>query len=696
MNLQKLSWYINRLKSMSTSEISYRLKQRGMTEKERLANLGRIKSEFSIQFYDDMWEIFHTDKIPFFFSWAERENIRQTYHDHFAENYQATLASADALLADKITIFGQQLDVRHPPDWHQDPLTKRYWDYKFHANIDTRDGKKVGGVKWVWELNRCYHVVTLAKAYFLSDDEKYAQAVCKQITHWIKNNSPYQGVNWTSSLELAIRLINWTMALAFIRQSPALTRHVFETVFQSIHIQSDYIINHLSAHSSANNHLIGELAGLAIIGISFPYLPNSQALHDTGLFALIRETERQIYSDGVPTEQATHYLAFSLDFSLLAWRLAELNEIRIPEMLLERITVACHFIRTIMDKHGNVPSIGDSDDAWVVRLNTQSHANHFTSILNTVSIIVDNPDWQVMDMDEKTFWLMGEKCLITEKSETAPQTFTSHAFKEGGYCVMRHDETIITFDCGELGYLTTAAHGHADNLNVIINRHDKPLLIDPNTYAYHEGYEWRDYFRGTAAHNTIVIDEQNQSEMRGAFLWGRKANTKLLHWESTSEHDFAIAEHDGYKHLGVTHRRSVFFHKPDWLVIADDILGTESHIFEQFWHLPQNCSLVISDDYAIWTPESTTGITMFWDASELNFDVHKGQISPIQGWLSNHYGHIEPAYVLRLHGETMLPIRLVNVCYLGMHTMNAQLYHKKEQVLDIFREKDKLNGTKNE
>ena len=188
--------------------------------------------------------------------------------------------------------------------------------------------------------------MTLAKAYHLSGDIQYAQEVCAQLESWIDQNPPLIGVNWTSALELALRLINWSWVLAFLGDTPYLTPKLRYALADAIQQQGAYIERHRSAHSSANNHLIGEAAGLAITGIAFPWLPRAKQWRDTGLAILNEELPEQIYADGVPAEQATHYLAFVLDFYLFTWELAKRNGHQPPAIWQTRLAAAAPFSKS--------------------------------------------------------------------------------------------------------------------------------------------------------------------------------------------------------------------------------------------------------------------------------------------------------------------------------------------------------------
>lgn len=694
---------------MSPGEIGYRIRQRTRIELERRHWLQRpappIDPAIAQTWLDE------TGGATFYFSTGDRAIYRDQWRIHFPVELAATLDTAEALLAGRIVLFGQSLQLEHPIAWQRDPKTGRDWPDEFWADIDTRDGQRIGGVKWVWELNRHHHLVTLGKAYFLSGDERYAQAVVEQLTHWIATNPTGRGVNWTSALELALRLINWAWALMFIRGSAALSAPALVQILEAATIQAQRIVAHLSAYSSANNHLMGEAAGLAITGLSFPMLPQARQWQSTGLAIMERELAQQIYPDGVPAEQATEYHAFVLDFNLHVWRLAQLHGIPLPTIWRDRLAAASEFLCALMpvsaadapgDIGGAVPPIGDGDDAWVVRLDDRPQVDNYRSIVASAAVICGRPDFKQIAgrWDEKSAWLLGPEGGETFARQTSKEKASAPAsrhFAEGGYCVMQTPGRHLIFDCAPLGYLSTAAHGHADALSLIVALDGQPFLVDPGTYAYQEGGLKRDFLRSTAAHNTLVIDGRDQSQMQGTFLWGRKATTQLLHWNSNPSYDIAIAQHDGFAPEGAIHRRGVLFHKPDWLVVIDWVFKPQAaaeeqnsstkpdparHL-EQFWHLPPHSRIEIGGEHAALTLPGTADspgrVVWAWFTGGPNFRLatYEGCDAPMQGWFSSHYGAWEPAPVLALEGTAELPARLVGCFHLATSDVPAQDAHEE-------------------
>ena len=683
MNMNRFAWYMNRLRSMSRAELSYRLTQRLKIEQER-RSAGTAYRSMQPQLASAAISSFRNESAAhFFFAWADRARLSDELSIDGGERIQATCARADELLAHRIRLFSQTVDLGSEIDWQRDPITGNQWPQTFWADIDIRDGERVGGVKWVWELNRHHHLVTLAKAYFLTDNLRYAQEVCAQLESWLAQNPPGYGVHWTSALELALRVINWSWTLAFIRQAPPLSDALLSDVLQSMALQTRLIERRLSAHSSANNHLIGEAAALAIVGLSFPQFADADRWRRKGLSILEEELPRQIYADGAGAEQAPDYLAFIVDFNLHAWQLAARNEIEAPPIWLARLTAAANFLAHLMDASGNIPAIGDSDDAQVVPLSEAIDVNNLASIIRTAHRMQRRDPRNALPFDEKYFWLCAgqerQMSLAAEKHSAegsaaeAKKVVGSALFAEGGYCALRAEESVAIFDCGPLGYLTTAAHGHADALSLTLSAAGTPLLIDPGTYAYQEGYAWRDYFRSTRAHNTLEIAHTDQSEMRGAFLWGGRATTRLLCWQSSDEFDLAIAEHDGYRERAIRHRRGILYLKPHWILVIDDLIhggpihpglndervndGKEHHV-TQSWHFAPESTVVAETAGATVTNGQQSLRIVQPENTELKRQIVCGATDPIQGWASSGYGQLAEAPVLCVSGAVALPFRL--------------------------------------
>lgn len=658
-----LLWYFYRLRSMTIREVGYRVLRWTQSMRIRYRNprreaqkiMGDLREE---DFQDYINEL---DAI-FYFNSEDRAEILDFLHSQSLSDNSSIMETADRTLDHRVKLFGREIRLGKNINWNLDPITGIEWSSRSTAHIALRKGSRSGDIRWIWELNRHHHLVTLGKAYYLSRDNIYAIELVNQILAWIEYCKPWKGVQWNSALEVAVRIINWIWALEFIRESDVLSAATFRTVMASISQQTNYVCDNLSRYSSANNHIIGEAACLAIVGIRYPWLPNAGTLRKDGLQILEDELETQILPDGVPAEQSVHYLEFILELNFLAWRLAEINGYRVPEIWYERLASSSNFIAHLMDDGHSIPAIGDSDDGCVLRFIETREFNNYRSILGQAAAILNRADLKAKagNWDEKSEWILGRWGRERFNAlEVWKPSMDSKLFPIGGYAVMRDEWSILTFDYGDLGYLSTAAHGHADALSITLRSKGTPLLIDPGTYAYNNGEPWRNYFRGTKAHNTVVVDDYNQSEIIGKFLWKKKAKAHLLFWETDPACDLIIAHHDGYSHQGILHTRCLVFKKPGFLLVSDTIAGTGTHRIEQLWHFPHDAVVEQSGDTFSVRVNGQQLLLQGPGHPNMTARVLRGTDRPIQGWVSPRYGSKEPAPVLSFIGDLTLPTELI-------------------------------------
>ncbi len=251
---------------------------------------------------------------------------------------------------------------------------------------------------------------------------------------------------------------------------------------------------------------------------------------------------------------------------------------------------------------------------------------------------------------------------------------------------MRSPGSRLIFDCGPLGYLSTAAHGHADALS-LTGVLDRSLeLVDAGTFAYQEGGEWRQFFRGTSAHNCLLVDDLNQSEILGTFLWGRKAKVRALFWNSNNEFDLVVAEQDGYLDLGIAHRRAVLFFKPDCLVIKDQLSGKGNHVFEQLWHLLPGVLAHVEENYIKIQGDGQEYAFLSLDGPTTQMEVIEGQVTPIQGWFSARYGEKVPAPALQYSVRENLPA-IITTAFIPVGVIRGDGWlEKKAKLLSLVKD----------
>jgi hypothetical protein len=171
------------------------------------------------------------------------------------------------------------------------------------------------------------------------------------------------------------------------------------------------------------------------------------------------------------------------------------------------------------------------------------------------------------------------------------------------------DSLYLAMDCGPFGYPPALGHGHADALSVEVYGGGRPLLVDSGVYSFHLGDEWRNEFRSTRAHNTVVVDGLDQSELLDGWRVWRPASADLVKWIAGAGYDLAQAFHDGYRRLPgqIVHWRTVFFVQSEYWILIDHLEGRGVHRYELIFHLPPgteplvkpDAGLIVADDLVL-------------------------------------------------------------------------------------------------
>lgn len=593
--------------------------------------------------------------------------------------------AAERILAGNFDVFALHgAPLGFPPPWNRDPRTGHVAPLTFGKTLDYRDERIVGDIKYLWEPSRHLELVTLAQAWHVARDPRYLRACRELIDSWIAQ-CPYPlGVHWTSSLEHGVRLVNWVFAWHLLGgERSALFADTDGAAFRSrwlacVYRHCHFIAGHFSRHSSANNHLLGEHMGLLAANLTWPYWPESPQWLATARTGFAHEALLQNARDGVNREQAVWYHHEVADMMLICGLLARANGCDFEREYWQRLEAMLDFIASLMDAGGHVPMIGDADDALMVRLDPTRLFDPYRSLLATGAVLFERGDFKVKvrTFDAKSRWLLGAHgARAFEALQAAPRA-PRRAFEDGGYYVLGSDfdtpqEVRIVADAAPLGYLSIAAHGHADALAFTLSAGGEPLLIDPGTYAYHTQERWRDYFKGTSAHNTVRIDGVDQSVSGGKFMWTCHAMARCESFASGGETDVWQAYHDGYLRLSdpvkVT-RRLEYRHASRLLVVDDLIESKADHVVEQFWHFAPSCrtrlvgqSLEVTQGPAAMRLVLPTG---------LERALVRGSQTPLLGWYSPRFDEKAPCDTLRVWGRVSGRARLTTM--FELHVAQAQ------------------------
>ena len=547
------------------------------------------------------------------------------------------LAAADAACARTFELLHQPASYPRDITWQRCPETGWDWPFTHISIIDDIiwDPDRPADFKMVWEVNRHQHFVTLGLAYSLTGDERYVGAFVKQLQSWIDGNPPEHGINWFSALEVAIRLINWTLAFQFFRTSATFQEQAASAFLKSFYQQARFLQAHLTTYEPVpNNHLIGETAALALAGAIFPEFKAAAEWRDTGLRILTEAVLSQTHQDGVNKEQATGYMRFVAEFLLaviVPGRRGLLPRQPELERTLERMF---EYMLHTLGVSSVGPLWGDSDDGYALGLPPAHGFWDIRWLLAVGAVLFERGDFKQVagTFGVEAYWLLGADGLDAwERLEARAPAQTSRAFPEGGMVVIRDgwqpDTDLMMFRCGPwgLGGEGASAHSHCDMLAVLLWVKGRALLVDSGTYRYYG--TWRDTFRQTASHNTLMVDGREQATPINYFSWKNVPHAECLAWEETRVTGAMDAA------PGVRHERTIEHNRPGTWSITDRVMAQDGGAHALVWHFHFAPDLTLRT-----TDDSRTVVVEDAGLPFVRITPPEGvKVSVESGWFSDQY-----------------------------------------------------------
>ncbi len=584
--------------------------------------------------------------------WTRRDAILRAVP---AADQNATIDEADRVLARSFRYRGRRVDFPGKIDW---------------------SAKPEGNTDWTWDLNRHHFFIPLGRAYWYTQDERYARGFVELFMDWMAACPPaVQSPQWRSVFEVGVRVANWCWAHALFLPSTALTDEAHTMLLRGVLGLGRFLKVHLERHAW-NNHLLLEAKALCMVGLLYPELPGAASWSTEGLQVLGEEIDRQVLADGVHGERSSLYHAIIS---------SELLEHMVVLRLCGRSERDAHFCRALVRVVGLAifqASITRVDGTWPMLGDASLTDQHvrFNAPLGARVLLDARAISAPPSAEENLAWLLGSLGLEDSLAKPAArEAYTrarhSRPFPNGGYYVLearaKHAHLHMVFDCGPFGDPTVPGHGHADALSIDVAVGSSHVLVDPGMYSAHLGVRWRNYFRGTSAHNTVVVDGRDQSILDGLRRVYRPARARLVDWASCEAFDVAAGMHLGYLRLkgSITHRREIFFRKPRYWLVVDRLEGKGSHVFDLLFHLhPGVTPKALLDGAFECRGENGQGLTILpLDGRALTPVVIQGLDADAsggpQGWVAFESGVREPAPVVRYRREGRAPVVFATVLF---------------------------------
>ena len=494
--------------------------------------------------------------------------------------------------------------------------------------------------EWTYGLNRFRHWPTLGRAYWQTGDERYAREWIAQMRDWVEDN-PYllygtgnNTLTWRT-IEAGIRCSgSWPDSLQYFLGAPPLKPDDLVVFMKSWIEHAHHLMRITLEHPThGGNWVTMECNGLGHLGILFPECQDAGTWLRTAVDRLATELDRQVYPDGAQKELTSGYHQVARRNFVDLYKLARLNDVPMPAEYLKRLERMYDYNLRAMTPDGYLPPLNDSG---------------YTRITGSL---------------EEGVELFGREDFrggATGGREGKAPAYTSVAFPYAGQYVMRsgweRDDLYMLFESGPFGI----GHQHEDKLSMFVYGLGRVLLTEAGTYSYDQS-KYRRYVLGTWAHNTILVDGQQQHRrgLRETYETDKPLNNL---WMSTDSFDAADGVYDsGYgpkRDKDVAHERVVVFVRPGYWVVVDWLHSLGEHTYDILWHLNNDQAQHDPKTLAAWgadpgmanlvvTPLVTKGLAL---------EIVKGRDDPVLGFAPARKKKAIPVldYRLRARGSSRL------------------------------------------
>lgn len=524
--------------------------------------------------------------------------------------------------------------------WHAGFQTQGEWPLEPSYRLAYKQNDTVGDARCNWELNRHFQFPLLAADYLVTQKREFISDLKRQFDDWNSRNPFLWGISWTSVMEVAIRSISWMLTLVFLEKAPCgndADREILSSLKKQLATgvlnMAGYVVRHRSRYSSANNHLLVEMAAVGLAGIAF----GREEWIGLATGILGDEIYVQNSTDGVNLEMSLHYHAFVMEAYLLFMRAMRINGMDVPKEWRMQLGRMAEFLSHSMVGETIAMEFGDSDGGKIIDL-AGAPVSYYNYVLQLASLETGRR-FSSFAVPELTIgWLYAPSEIEAARKMPCYDNSRSRTFAEGGYTFLRSEDgkTVVGIDHAPLGFGSIAAHGHADAMSLQVFHAGRPVLVDSGTYLYHFKCPERDGLRSELAHNTVSYAGHRQAQMCGPFLWGKRGEVRL-HGEGAepglTQCGLQVITIEGCTFDGCPMGRQITFDYRDGSIEITDAI-----------HSPQDVvSFIAVGRVAVTTGDRIAlGDRWFMKLSGQTATLESVEISP-------RYGEKAPATAIRLH-----------------------------------------------
>lgn len=488
-------------------------------------------------------------------------------------------------------------------NWQSDFNSKFSWEIGWYKDI-VYGNNSGADIKVPWELGRLQHLPWLALKFKETKEYEFKTEIRNQLFDFMSTNPPNFGVQWMTSMDIGIRLINIIFTISIFDN----INDVFDN--SEIELIDSYLFDHY-LHIKNNiefseglrgNHYLSNLNSILIYLCFVDDNDTNDKLIDRYIRLIEIELDYQFNEDGSNFEGSTRYHIFTNQMLITSDII--LQKTKRKSLNKSKMNKICCFTYELL-QFENPPQIGDNDSGFF---------------------------WKVIN-DEKLTYEVLKKLIIKNYKINEVSKYNNF-----GYIREKYNNLDLIFKCGELGQYGKGGHDHNDNLSYELYFNGQPFIVDAGTYCYTSNFEKRNYYRKTSAHNVLTIGDNEQNN------FGNTTNDDMF-WMDTNRSNAKIMLHNKnningvIKYCGKQYSRNIIYDNDE--IIITDLIENELEKKVHIHLCPEiNIDIVEKGVYKLWKNESSI---------YLDTNINKTEI--IDYYYSEKYGVEKVSKVIILYSN---------------------------------------------
>ena len=429
------------------------------------------------------------------------------------------------------SIFGKKINLEENINWHQDNFSNFTYPIKRFDKINPVQWFDKGiELVYPWEQSRFYFGVNLAQKYLITRNEFYYNIIVKQIEDWIDKNPFLQGVNWLSTMDVAIRAVNWIVALNLINN---FDKNKYSKISKSLIEHAEYINSFplIEKNGLTTNHTTSAYTGLLFISLTFlNNTVDAEKWIENSINGLEKCIETQIYDDGVDFEGSIPYHRLVLELFSYSTIVAHSNGIKFSDQYYCKLFKMFEFVSAYLNINGFAPQIGDNDSGRLLIFNSENNdpyenEDDHAYLLNLGEHIFDHQFSSVSNKRDKIIYNYLpkiEKINLFEKKIVPRKIGSSFSFEKGGFYFLKNKHFDLCVSLIPIGQNGKGGHNHLDVGSFTLSIDGMQIIVDPGSFCYSQDKIERNKFRSYYYHNTLYNELDEKLDLSENGFWNLK------------------------------------------------------------------------------------------------------------------------------------------------------------------------------